>query len=279
MSQHAPAHERDSLYVHESGDPDSPAVVFLHGAAVSGAMWRDHMVALSGYHCLAPDMPGHGQSNDIPWRSLRQTADLVATMIETRVPSRKASVVGLSMGGAVTHVLLGRRPDLLDRVIIDGAGVLGWWGDFPFLVGITAMAPFLHTSPVVEMLSRSVGGMPEADKDDVRRASRMAFWRGFVESFSMRLTPAELTAPCPTLLVSGEHEANRPSNAALASLMPNAIARYVPGAGHGWLSVKPELHRAMVEAWLAGDDLPAGLAPETTEWSQSRIDHLLAAAA
>ena len=238
-------------------------------------MWRDHMVALSGYHCLAPDMPSHGHSNDIPWRSLRQTADRVAEIIETRVPNRKANVVGLSMGGGVTHVLLGRRPDLLDRVLIDGAGVLGWWGDFPFLVGITAIAPFLHTSVVVGMLSRSVGGMPEADKADIKVAARLAFWRGFVDSFRVRLTPAELTASCPTLLVSGEREANRPSNAALAALMPDAVARYVPGTGHGWLGAKPELHRAMVEAWLAGDDLPDGLEVETSNWPRDRVAQLV----
>lgn len=33
----------------------------------------------------------------------------------------------------------------------------------------------------------------------------------------------------------------RASNAALAALMPNAVARFAPGRGRGWLAVEPEL--------------------------------------
>jgi pimeloyl-ACP methyl ester carboxylesterase len=53
-------------YVHESGALGSPAVVFLHGAGVSGRMWREQMRHLSGFYCLAPDFPGFGRSNRLP---------------------------------------------------------------------------------------------------------------------------------------------------------------------------------------------------------------------
>jgi hypothetical protein len=58
--------------------------------------------------------------------------------------------------------------------------------------------------------------------------------------------------------------------------MPHAQARYVPGAGHAWLAVHPELHVRMVEAWSTGQELPAELFPETTEWSTSEVQRLLA---
>lgn len=264
------------MHTYESGASGLPAVVFLHGAGVSGRMWAEHMTRLSGYHCLAPDLPGHGRSNRVPWRSLDETTAVIVELIETRIPDRRAHVIGLSLGGAVAHRLLTRRADLVERVIIDGSGVLPWWGNRPFLAGIAMITPFLHTRPVVATLSRSVGSIPKADQADIRICSRRAFRRAFVDSFGVRITSAEVAAACPTLLVAGENEkAVRPSNAALAALMPNAVARFVPGTGHGWLGVRSDLHQSMVEAWLSGSSLPDELATETADWPKATVERLL----
>jgi pimeloyl-ACP methyl ester carboxylesterase len=109
--------------------------VFLHADGASGGMWDQHMGRFAGYHCLAPDLPGHGRSSHLPWSSLEDTTQQVVGLIEGRIPARRAHVVGLSLGGVVAHTLLAQRPELLDRVVIDGAGVLpsrglgfGSWG-------------------------------------------------------------------------------------------------------------------------------------------------------
>lgn len=236
------------------------------------------MARLTTYHCVAPDLPGHGRSNHTRWRSEADTVDRIVQLIESRIPARRAHLVGLSLGGSIAHVLLARRPDLLDRVLIDGSGALPWLGRRPFLLGIAAIAPFLHTRPVIAMLSRSVGDIPEADRADIRLASREAFWRAFRDALAVRMTRAETAAACPTLLVAGERETSvRRSNAALAAVMPHAEARYYPGAGHGWLGVDLDTHVEMVEAWLAAQTLPSCLAPETTAWSKAEIDRVLAA--
>jgi hypothetical protein len=63
--------------------------------------------------------------------------------------------------------------------------------------------------------------------------------------------------------VAGEKEtAVRRSNAALAAVMPRAVARYVAGAGHGWLGRRMELHLDMVEAWLTTEQSPVALLAE-----------------
>lgn len=267
-------------YVHESGAVGSPAVLFLHGAGVSGRMWTRHVSRLAGYHCLAPDLPGHGRSNRLPWRSLAETADTIVELIETLVPARRAHLVGLSVGGALTHALLSRRPELLNRVIVDGAGALPSRRHAPFLLGIAAIAPLLHSRAVIALLSRSVGEIPEADRADIRIASRRAFHRSYGDALAVRLTRAEIGARCPTLLVAGERETDvRQSNAALAALMPTATARFVPGTGHGWLGVNLALHVDMVEAWLSDQNLPDGLAQETTAWSKAKVERVLALSA
>jgi pimeloyl-ACP methyl ester carboxylesterase len=252
-----------TMFVHESGAAGSPAVVFLHGAGASGLMWREHMARLGDrFHCLAPDLPGFGRSNRLPPLTVDETADLIAELIESRSPARRAHLVGLSWGGGVTHRLLSRHPELVDRAVIDCAGVLTSRGGPLVLLGITAISPFLHTRPVVAFFSRIIG-MDETGRADLRAASRRAFRRAFVEGFKGGISSVELSATSPTLLTAGETEsAIRPSNAAQAALMAHAEARFAPGLGHGWLARRTALHVRMVEAWLTGQELPAELAAE-----------------
>jgi pimeloyl-ACP methyl ester carboxylesterase len=252
-----------AMYVHESGAQGSPAVVFLHGAGASGLMWRDHLARLAdGFHCLAPDLPGFGRSNHLPFVSRAVTADLVADLVVARVPAGRAHVVGLSWGGGVAHTLLDRHPDLVERVVIDGAGVLTSRSGRVVLLGIAVVAPFLHTRPVTGLFAGIIG-MDEAGREGLRAASPRAFHGAFFEGFRSAVSRVEMRAESPTLMVAGEKErVVRPSNAAMAALMPHAAARYVPGLGHGWMAKEPELHVRMVEAWLTGAELPAELSPE-----------------
>ena len=271
------------LYVHESGTPGSAAIVFLHGDAATGGMWDQHIERLVGYHCLAPDLPGHGRSNHLPWASLDGTAQQVAALIQDRIPARRAHLVGLSLGGAVAHTLLAHRPELLDRVVIDGCGlvdVLPARGVGLWKLGFALVSPFIHRGPVIGLFARMVGVAPSDRKQfaaDLRAVSPAAFRRAFAEGNDVRLSRHELRAPCPTLLVAGEREqrAIRAANAALAALMPRAEARFAPGRGHAWLAVDPELHVRMVQAWITGQQLPAELAAEITEWPALRVQRLL----
>jgi pimeloyl-ACP methyl ester carboxylesterase len=250
------------MHVHESGDPGSPAVVLLQGAGGSGRMWSAHMARLAGFHCLAPDLPGFGRSNHMASASRVETAELVAELIERRIPAQRAHVVGLSWGGGVAHTLLDRHPELVDRAVIDGAGVLASRGGTIILLGLAMTAPFLHTRPVVSLLSAIIG-MDEVGREDLRASSRRAFWRAFVEGSRPSVSRVEVAATSPILLVAGEKEtAIRSSNAALASLMTHAAARFAPGLGHGWMAREEDLHVRMVEAWLTGQELPTGLVPE-----------------
>jgi pimeloyl-ACP methyl ester carboxylesterase len=221
------------------------------------------MARLSAFHCLAPDFPGCGMSNRLRWTSSVDAADYIANLIASRIPAGHAHVVGISLGGAVAHTLLARHADILDRVVIDGAGILPWWGNGPYLLFIAAIAPFLHTQAVIGALSRSVGRIPEPDQAEIKIASRLAFLRSLAGARGTRASRTEVRASCPTLLVAGEKEtAVRRSNAALAAVMPRAVARYVAGLGHGWLGTRMELHLDMVEAWLTTEQSPVALVAE-----------------
>ena len=117
-----------ALHVREFGQPGSPAVVFLHATGASGGMWEQHLRRLGGLP-LPGAGPSRARAQQPPaWRSRIDTAEQVARLIQDRIPSRRARVVGLSLGGAVAHTLLARRRELLDRVVIDGCGACGRGG-------------------------------------------------------------------------------------------------------------------------------------------------------
>jgi pimeloyl-ACP methyl ester carboxylesterase len=262
------------VYVDESGTPGSPAVVFIHGGGPGGAMWRDHLDRLaSEFHCLAPDLPGFGRSNRLAPISLSETADLVAELIVARVPARRAHVVGLSYGGSVALALLDRHPEVLNRVVIDGACVLPGRADRLILAAITLVSPIVNTRLAAAAL-RLIGWRDLGVA--LRSASPAAFRRSWMEGYTAPISSAELEAVCPTLLVAGEREHARVSNAGLAALMPHATARFVPGLGHAWFIWRRELHLRMVEAWLTGETLPDELKPEPPSPSAvTRVLHLL----
>lgn len=55
------------IHYYESGDPAGPPLVLLHGWPSSGLLWREIIPALAGrFRVLAPDLPGHGQSDKPP---------------------------------------------------------------------------------------------------------------------------------------------------------------------------------------------------------------------
>jgi pimeloyl-ACP methyl ester carboxylesterase len=264
-----------ALFVHQSGDPDLPCVVFLHGAGASGRMWREHLVRLADrFHCLAPDLPGFGASTRVEPRSAAATADLVAQVVAERAPGRRVHLVGLSWGGCIVHTLLATRPALVESALIDGAGLLTSRDGKAILAGVRLVAPFLHTRPVVGLFSGMIG-MDDAGREDLRRASPGAFRMAFDEGFSPVVSAVELASSAPLLLVAGEHEtAVRDSNAGQAALMPHALAVHVPGGRHGWLGRQPGLHVGMVEAWLTASPLPAALVHEApSPAAEARLRH------
>jgi pimeloyl-ACP methyl ester carboxylesterase len=269
---HGAAALLDGLYIHRSGRPSSPAVVFVHGGGPDGRMWRWHLERLGeSFYCLAPDLPGFGRSNGLGSISLAQTADLVAELIASDVPTRRAHVVGLSYGGSVVLNLLARHADRVERAVIDGSGVLSWWGDRLVVAGAIAISPIINTRPVTAALG--LVGLRELG-DVLRSVSPAAFRRAFREGYTPPLSSGQLEARCPTLFVAGEKEATvRASNAAFAALMPHAAACFMPGFGHAWFAWRRELHVRMVEAWLAGAPLPQELRAEPP--SPAAVDRVL----
>jgi pimeloyl-ACP methyl ester carboxylesterase len=98
-----------------------PAVVLLHGSALSGALWRGlgYVDALAGgFRVLRVDLRGHGRS-DKPYdagayRMPLLTADVLAVLDDAGV--EQAAVVGYSFGARVGFALAASAPGRVERL-------------------------------------------------------------------------------------------------------------------------------------------------------------------
>ena len=93
------------------GDPEAQPIVLLHSLGLDHELWRPVAARLRGrFRVIAPDIAGHGRERgDALMTSIAAAADdIVAILNELGVAS--ATIVGLSMGGAVAQEFALRHP-------------------------------------------------------------------------------------------------------------------------------------------------------------------------
>lgn len=252
------------LHLRVSGDRSRPAIVFLHAIGTSGWMWEDQFPRLCGFRCLAIDLPGHGLSGSIPWRSMTDTADQIADIIRSEVAGRTAHVIGLSLGAYVGLTLLSRQREVVDRAILSGLNVLPLPHKWLMTISGCVIAPLLKTALGARINARALN-IPMDHFGGYRQSLRQLSLRSFkaanddAAEFSLPRNASEITTP--TLLIAGEreHVLIHRSMALLDDVLPHAQERWARGLGHGWCGEAPELFAATVSAWCHDLTLPGEL--------------------
>jgi pimeloyl-ACP methyl ester carboxylesterase len=117
----------NELKIHyaESGSPDAPLVVFLHGFPEFWRCWRRQLEDLSDrFHCVAPDLPGYNLSSAPPeverYRSKRLVADLDAFVAHFS-RGKPFTLVAHDWGGALAWAYAIKKPERLSRLVIVNA--------------------------------------------------------------------------------------------------------------------------------------------------------------
>lgn len=256
--------ERPELHLTEAGTPGAPTLLLLHAVATSGWMWEQQAELLSDFHLLIPDLPGHGASNAVAWRSLDETVKQLAKLIAYKGTATQAHVVGLSLGAYVGLRLLEHFPEHVHRAVLSGVNVL----PFPNarVMGLMGyvMLPFLKTDVFLKANARGLR-IPDSHfigyRESAKAMSRKAYLTIGRELMSFGLPAEANRVTCPTLVVAGEREQAliRESVPRLVDVLPNAQGYVVPGMGHGWSGEAPELFAQTVRAWVTEKPLPKGL--------------------
>jgi pimeloyl-ACP methyl ester carboxylesterase len=221
-----------------------PPLVFAHGAAEDGRVWRPQLAGLADeFTVVAWDEPGAGRSSDVPDDfTLADYANCLAALIEAQALA-PAHVAGVSWGGTVIQELYRRHPELVATLILSDT-YAGWKGSLPeaevrarvarvhqtlaaspgrfdpALPGLFAGEPPAEFLPLLEEIAGTV--RPES----VKRAVLV-----MAEADQRDLLPRVVV---PTLLVWGELDARSPLSVAsqFERAIPNAKLVVLPGAGH-----------------------------------------------
>ena len=105
-------------------DSGQPAVVFLHGSGLDHTFWGLHsrFFAFRKYSVLAPDLPGHTNSEGPPLGSIEDMASWLHETLET-VSAKDVSLVAHSQGCLVALEYASRFKDKLKSVSCVASGL------------------------------------------------------------------------------------------------------------------------------------------------------------
>ncbi|MGI4839564.1 MAG: alpha/beta fold hydrolase [Janthinobacterium lividum] len=248
ISYNVTAPDGVTLAVQESGNPNGPAIVFIHGLLGSHLNWDNQVNApeLQRYRMITYDLRGHGLSgkpvNAQAYAEGRRWADDLAVVMQAAKVTRPM-LVGWSLGGAVISNYLARYGDgqIGGAVYVDGVIELK-----PEQIVAHPQvyqdlnAPDLktHLDTVREFLGLCFHTQPDRSTFERLFANAaMASWdmQRAVQSMDVDAVKALGGATVPVLLLYGAQDAlvqTKPAIARAKQLNPRATSIVYANSGH-----------------------------------------------
>jgi pimeloyl-ACP methyl ester carboxylesterase len=232
-----------------AGDP----IVFLHGAGTaSGFAWLAPWA--QRFRVYVPYHPGFGESPENA--AIASVDDYVLHYLELFDALRLDTVrlVGLSLGGWIAATLATTSSHRLEKLVLVGPAGLRIPeapttdifrlkpNEIPaYLVrDPSILAPFVPDPDSAEFLEFLVN-----DYREMSSYARVAWERPYDRNLAKWLHRIDV----PTLLMYGEQDRITPAqqSATWAKLIPNAVVRIVPGAGHIVLQEDADAPRVVLD--------------------------------
>ncbi|MCZ7590083.1 MAG: alpha/beta hydrolase [Gaiella sp.] len=247
----------------DSGRGD--ALVLLHAGIADRRMWDDVTPMLAeGYRVIACDLRGFGETPlpDGPFVYAADVAGLIAGLGVER-----AHVAGVSLGGHVALDLVLAHPELVDRLVLVGAGIDGWehepalralWEkeEAAFERGELDEVAWINVRTWLDGPTRGETDVPAALRRRVYEMQRAALDHenpaatgGWLTS-SRRQRLGEVTAPTLVLVGALDQRDFRRIARVLADEIPGARFEELPGVAHLPPLERPEAFARTVLAFL-----------------------------
>jgi pimeloyl-ACP methyl ester carboxylesterase len=217
------------------GGPDrhGATVLLIHGFASNMQInwvdtgWVRHLTR-AGYHVLAIDNRGHGQSEklyNLEDYGAPLMADDAANLLD-HLGLLGAHVMGYSMGARITAFMAMRHPERVKSATFAG-------------LGINMIKGFSNTDPIAEALEApsldditNPMGRTFRQFADQTKSDRRAL-AACMRSARQPITAAQIgSLRCPVMVAVGTEDVVAGSGTELAALIPGAQALDIPGRDH-----------------------------------------------
>jgi len=253
-----------SLRLRDEGEGTRTPLVCLHGAGASSVVWMDTVRRLSpSRRVVAPDLPGHGQSD--PWPdSIAPSSGAVpeisvelyreaVSAICTQLALPRVVLVGHSLGALVALSCAAAFPERVAGLVLVASGakltvaarvfevLTGDWAHAPEWLAHMSFSPSTPSELVDRWTRLQLTAEQPVALADFRAADR----------FDGRPLLARVTAP--SLVIGGADDLLTPPSLthALAAGLPNARAVILPRAAHALLLEQPVAFCDQVRAFLS----------------------------
>jgi 3-oxoadipate enol-lactonase len=216
-------------------------VLLLHAGIADRRMWEPQVAALEavGHRALASDLPGFGDAPLEP--GTIAYVDYAASLLDS-----PATVVGCSFGGRVAIELAAARPDLVERLVLIGAGLGSWSWSESAQMGFAEEEEAIERGDLAAAAAQQARMWLAADAaPEVRDLTEAMTLRSYEQQLPMEgrvkavwpEVPAETRLGeigAPTLVVVGAEDLEDIKSMAqkLAGEIPGARLATIEGAGH-----------------------------------------------
>lgn len=259
-----------SLFFQGFGPKQAESILFLHGGGMSGWMWEDQVeVFKKEYHCIVPDLPGHGRNIASSPFSITESAKEIATVIQNHTSEKKAHIVGLSLGAQVALQLIATSPELVDRALINSALVRPFAINKMTTLMLKMTLPLARSRSFARIQAKSLG-IPERHFEayfkDSREISPDTFIEVMKENASFGLPSGLKEAKTMALILVGEKEKKIMHRSAqdVVNTMPHGQGYVIEEVGHAFNLEDPERFNRILHAWLQNHPLPPEEGKEIT---------------
>jgi pimeloyl-ACP methyl ester carboxylesterase len=237
-----------------------PTIVFLHSTRLTSAQWAGQVAALAdSFHCLAPDLPGHGSAAHIPF-TIDGAAARVAQLIELEAHGGRAILVGLSLGGYVAMAVAARCPERVAGLILSGATAepVG-----PRAILYRGLATLFARVPVryLEAANRKFFGWRYAPAVHAPILADGFFFAGGAHALRSlvgeRFKPRLAAYPGPSLILNVRYDLFfRATERSFALVAANPSRVQIPGASHLANLARPEAFTAAIRRFAQSIEAP-----------------------
>lgn len=244
------------------------AIVLIHGAGDSAAVWERQSRLFSQSHFVLPvDLPGHGARVSEPGMDRHEKYAAEVCRLMDRQQISKAVVAGHSMGGAVALMMaLEHRERVHGLVLVATGARMKMRPDFLEQARQSAekygnqIPMATHIIPVEQMVHPAIpASVVQWLRERIGRASAQATYADFQANNSFDVMNRLPEIKVPTLVVGGGDDRMAPQKFAdfLANSIPGARLEILTPCGHYPMVEQEESFNRCLEEFLTSQNSEA----------------------